>query len=131
MLFIFGPWHQCRWALAVVHSAIFGAQRCFVLIMFSSCVTARDCHSMLIAFTLSVIIGVFVLFGLARCGLPFSVVDCCSDLNRYVVNHLLIFVSVKFKFFLVGGFAQSSKFVTHAGAARNGSEKVCQMRCFC
>ena len=27
---------QCRWALAVVYSAIFGAQRCFMLIIFSS-----------------------------------------------------------------------------------------------
>ena len=63
-----------------------------------------------------------MLFGLARCGLPFSVDECCSDLNRYVVNHLLYFVSV---------FAHSSKFVTHAGSARNGAEKVCQMLSFC
>ena len=76
---------------------------------------------MLIAFTLSVIIGVFVLFGLARCGLPVSVDECCSDLNRCVVNHLLYLVSV---------FALSSKFVTHAGSARNGAEKVCQMHSF-
>ena len=72
-----------------------------------------------------------MLFGLARCGLPFSVDECCSDLNRYVVNHLLYFVSVKLKFFIVGGFAQSSKFVTHAGSARNGAEKVRQMLSCC
>ena len=72
-----------------------------------------------------------MLFGRARCGLPFSVDECCSDLNRYVINHLLHFVSVKLKLFIVGGFAQSSKFVTHAGSARNGAEKVCQMLGFC
>ena len=69
-----------------------------------------------------------MLFGLARCGLPFSVDECCSDLNRYVVNHLLYFDSVKLKFFIVGGFAQSSKFVTHARSAPNGAEKVCQLQ---
>ena len=41
-----------------------------------------------------------------------------------------IFFSVKLKFFIVGGFAQSSKFVTRAGSARNGAEKVCQMLSF-
>ena len=73
---------------------------------------------MLIAL-LSVIAGVFLLSCLARCGLRFSAVECCSDLIRYVVNHLLYLFSAKLKFFIVGGFAQSSKFVTHAGSARN------------
>ena len=61
-----------------------------------------------------------MLFGLARCGLPFNVVECCSVLIRYVVNHLLYFVSVKLKFFIVGRFARGSKFVSHAGFARIG-----------
>ena len=71
-----------------------------------------------------------MLFGLARCGLPFSVVECCSDLIRYVVKHILFFC-IKLKFFIVGGFAQSSKFVTHAESARNCAEKLCQMLSVC
>ena len=59
-----------------------------MLSIFSSDVIARHCHSVLVAFTLCYRRR-FLLFGLASCGLPFSVVPRCSDLVRYVVNYLL------------------------------------------
>ena len=82
----------CRSALAVVYSAIFGAQRCFMLYHFfvmSHC-SGLPLHVDRVYSLLSQ--AFFLLFGLARCGLPFSVVECCSDLIRYVVNHLLYFL---------------------------------------
>ena len=86
-------------------------------------VIATPCCSRL----LSVITGVSLLLGLARCGLPFRVVGCCSDLIRYILKHLLYFCSIKSKFFIVGGFFS----LTLNGTARNSAEKLRQMLSCC